>query len=96
MLQAGIGEGQKVQLDIEKNYSGMMMLVIVLMRNVNYKRSGNRNTSKEKYLEAKKKARGTVYQTRCKAKSKRFVNVMWKDEKRYGVFKIAKRMVKTK
>ena len=56
MLQVGIGDGQKVQLGIEKKDGRMIMLVIVLVRNVNCGRSGNRNTSKEKYLESKQKA----------------------------------------
>ena len=34
------------------------------------------NTSKEKHLEAKKKVRRTVYQTKCKAENKRFGNVI--------------------
>ena len=37
MLQVGIGDGQKVQLGIEKKDGRMIMLVIVLVRNVNWK-----------------------------------------------------------
>ena len=35
----------------------MMMPLILLVRSINYGRSGNGNTNKEKYLEANKKAR---------------------------------------
>ena len=45
-----------------------MMLVIVLVRNVKFGRSENRNTSKEKYLEAKKKARGLFIRANIKQK----------------------------
>ena len=67
ILQVGIRDGQKVQLDIEKD-GGRMMLVIVLVRNVKFGRSENRNTSKEKYLEAKKKARGLFIRANIKQK----------------------------
>ena len=78
MLQAGTGNGQKVQLDIKEDGSGMMILMIMLVRIVNYGRSGNGNTSKEKYLEVKKKTRKTVYQAKYNAGM--FVSVMWKDK----------------
>ena len=70
-----------------------MILLIVLVRNINYERSGNGDTSKEKYLEAKKNTRKTVY--RAKYKAVRCVNIMLRDEQRWDVFKIAKKMVKT-
>ena len=76
MLQAGTGDGKKVQLDIEEDGSGMMILLIMLVKIVNYGRSGNGNTSKEKYLEAKKKTRKTVYQ--AKYKTGMLVSVMWR------------------
>ena len=38
---------QKAQLDIKK-HGGRMMLVIVLMRSVNYGRSGNRGTQQRR------------------------------------------------
>ena len=38
------------------------------------------DTHKEKYLEAKKKARRTVYQAKCKAERKRFGNVLMLDD----------------
>ena len=50
----GLVDGQKTQLDIKKDRGEIIMLVKVLVRNGNYGRSGNGNTSKEKYLEAKK------------------------------------------
>ena len=52
------------------------------------------NTSKRKYAEAKKKARMTVWQAKCKAERIRFGNVLQRDEQKCDVFKIAKRMVK--
>ena len=42
-------DGQNAQLNIKKHGSGMMMLLIVLVRSRNYG-----NASKGKYLEAKK------------------------------------------
>ena len=55
-------DGQKAQLDIKKHGGRMTVLVIVLVRSQNYGRNGWKqgNSSKEKYLEANKKAR-TVY-----------------------------------
>lgn len=50
----GLVDGQKTQLDIKKDRGGIIMLVKVLVRNGNHGRSGNGNTSKEKYLETKK------------------------------------------
>ena len=63
-------DGQNAQLDIKKHGSGMMMLLIVLVRSRNYG-----NASKEKYLEAKKKARRAFYVAKCKRERKRFGNV---------------------
>ena len=40
------------------------------------------NTSKQKNLEAKEKARRVVYQTKCKAEMKRFGNVMETDDQK--------------
>ena len=37
------------------------------------------NKSKEKYLEAKKKAKKAAYQAKCKAERKRFGNIMGRD-----------------
>ena len=53
-------------------------------------------TSQEKYLEAKKKCRRTVYQVKHKPEWKRFGNIMQSDDQKCDVFKIAKRMVETK
>ena len=53
------------------------------------------NTSNEKYLEAKEKARKTVYQTTGKAKSKRSGNVMQQDGQKFDECRIPKKMVKT-
>ena len=50
---------------------------------------------KGKYLEPKKKVRGTVYQAKCKAEGNRFGNVMWQDDQKSDLFKTTKRMVKT-
>lgn len=47
---------QKTQLEIKKNDGKMMMSLILLVRSINYGRSGNGNIN-EKYLEANKKAR---------------------------------------
>lgn len=53
-------------LDTEKQDSEMMILVIVLVRNVNYgRRKIRKKTEKVKYLEAKKKAKRAVYQAKC-------------------------------
>ena len=41
MLQTKVVDGQKAQLDIKKHGSGMMMLVIVLVRSGNHEMSGN-------------------------------------------------------
>ena len=54
-----------------------------------------RNKSKEKYLEAKKKAESAVYQAKCKPQRKIFGKVMWRCHEKQYVFKIAKSMVKT-
>ena len=54
-----------------------------------------RNKSKEKYLEAKKKAESAVYQAKCKPQRKIFGKVMWRYHEKQDVFKIAKSMVKT-
>ena len=85
----------KGPVDIKKHCGGMMMLVVVLVRRGNYGRIGGRETNKEKYLEAKKKAGRTVYQAKCKAERKRFGRVMWRNDQKRDVFKIAKRIVKT-
>ena len=53
------------------------------------------STSKEKYLEVKKKARKGCLQAKCKAERKIFGNVMRRDDQKCDVFKIAKKMVKT-
>ena len=53
------------------------------------------NTSKEKYLEAKKRSRRAVYQAKCKAERKKFGNAMQQEYQKCDVFKIAKRMIKT-
>ena len=47
---------------------------------------------KEKYLEARRRARRAVYLGRCEAEKKRTGNVMRKDDQKYDVFKIAKWM----
>lgn len=72
MLEAieGIVDEQKTQIDIKKHGDGMMMLVIVLVGSINYGRIGIRKTSKEKYLESKKKAKRAVYQINVKQKGK--------------------------
>ena len=44
------------------------MIMLVIVRNVKFGMSGNRNTSKEKYLEAKKKARGLFIRANIKQK----------------------------
>ena len=44
------------------------MLVIVLVRNGNYGRSGNRETQVKRYLKAKRKSSRAVYQVNCKQK----------------------------
>ena len=49
-----------------------------------------RNTSKEKYLEGKKKTCRAVYQASCRAEGKRFGNAMGKDDQRCNMFKNAK------
>ena len=49
-----------------------------------------RNTSKEKYLEAKKKTWRAVYQASCREEGKRFGNVMGKDDQKCNMFKNAK------
>ena len=46
-------DGQKAPLHIKKHVDGINMLIIVLVRSINYESSGNGNISK-KYLEAKK------------------------------------------
>ena len=46
------------------------------------------------YLEAKRKAR-SLCQAKCKAKRKRFRNIMQEDNQKCDVFKTAKGMVKT-
>ena len=53
------------------------------------------NTCMENYLEAKKKARRTVYQAKWKAEKNRFGNIRPRDYQKYDVFKTAKRVVKT-
>ena len=53
----------KVQLHIKKHGGGVMMLVIVLLR------SGS--ACNEKYLDSRKKASRTVYQSKCNAERKR-------------------------
>ena len=72
MLQTVAVDGQKIQVDIGKNESGMM-LVLVLVRSVNYGRSG-------KISRRKKKAGTADYQTICKAERKRFGNAMQRDD----------------
>ena len=58
-------------------------------------RGGNRESQvSKKYLEAKK-AMKTVYSAKCKTEREKFGNVMQRDDQKYDVFKIAKRMVKT-
>ena len=49
----------------------------------------------EKYLEAKKKARRTVYQAKWKAEKNRFGNIRRRNYQKCDVFKTAKRIVKT-
>ena len=44
MLQTGVVDGQKVQLDINKHGDGMMILVILLVRRGICGRSRNRET----------------------------------------------------
>ena len=53
------------------------------------------DASKEKYLEAKEKARRAFYQAKCKSERKRFGNVMRRDNQKCDVLKIAKKIVKT-
>ena len=53
------------------------------------------NTSKQKYLEAKKKVWRAVYQAKCKAERKRFEKVMESDDQKCDVCKIIKRMIRT-
>ena len=52
------------------------------------------NTSKEKYLEAKKKL-GELFTRPNKAERKRFGNIRHQDYQKCDIFKIAKRMGKT-
>ena len=54
-----------------------------------------KNTSKRKYLKAKKKARRTVYQAKYKVERKRFVKLMWRGYQKCDVSKTVKRMFKT-
>lgn len=44
----------------------MMLLVKVLVRSLNYGRSGNRNINKASYLEEKNRASSTVFQAKGK------------------------------
>ena len=41
-VQTEVVDGQKTQLDIKKHGGGMMVLVIVLVRSGNYRKSKNR------------------------------------------------------
>ena len=70
------------------------MLVIVLVRNVNWKEWKQKHKQGE-VSRIKEKCLRTVYQVKYKAERKRFVNATWRNEQRCDVFKIAKRMVKT-
>ena len=56
---------------------------------------GNRESKvSKKYLEAKNAVR-TVYSAKCKTEREKFGNVIQRDDQKYDVFKIVKRMVKT-
>ena len=51
----------------------------VLVKSVNFRNIGNRETQKEKYLEAKRKTRKAVYYARYEAQRNRFVDVSRRD-----------------
>ena len=51
-------------------------------------------TSKEVYLEAKRKSKKAVYEARSESERKRFANVEIRDDQKLEVFRIAKAMVK--
>lgn len=55
---------------IEKHGIRMAMLVLVLVRSVNYEISKIRKKSKAKYLEIKKNAKRAVYQAEYKTERK--------------------------
>ena len=70
------------------------MLVVALVRSVNNEISKNREKSKAKYLEIKKKAKRAVYQAKYK-KRKIFRKALQKNYQKCYAFKISKKIVKT-
>lgn len=58
--QTGVFDKQKVQSNIVKHGIRMAMLVLVLVRSVNYEIIKIRKKSKAKYLEIKKNAKRAV------------------------------------
>ena len=52
-------------------------------------------SSKEPYLEAKRRAKSEVYAAKRRAEEERFPNVLTRDDQKNEVFKIAKQMAKT-
>ena len=98
MPHIGVVDGQKAQLDTNKHGdAGWNDDVSNRVREKCklWKERKQRNTSKERYLEVKKEAKRAVYQAKCKAERKRFGNVVWRDDQKCDVIKIAKRMVKS-
>ena len=84
-----------LQLDLKKKGGDKIMLVIMFIRSINYRRSANRERQVKRSISKKrKKTKQDLYQAKCKAEKKRFGNVVGRDDLKY-VFKIAKRMVKT-
>ena len=58
LWETGLVDRQKTQLNIEKHYSGMMILIIELMRSINCGQTGhtgNRRRYQEKELEEAKR-----------------------------------------
>ena len=72
----------------------MVMLVAALVGSVNNEISKNREKSKAKYLEIKKKAKRAVYQAKYK-KRKIFGKALQKNYQKCYAFKISKKIVKT-
>ena len=76
--------GEKTKLDIKK-HDGEDVSNSVSEKQKLWKEWKQENTSKEKHLEAKKKVRRTVYQTKCKAENKRFGNVIQRHDQNCDV-----------
>lgn len=72
------------------------MFILVLVRRINYEKSGNKEMqSKKKHLEAKLKPWTTVYKAKCEAEWSIYEDVMQMEDQKDDMIKIARWMIKT-